>query len=91
MRLRELANYASQHHHIGEEVKYADNSCYSVLRSPESGRWIAFFINQWDSASGEERECCDLKCGREVLQEYSFPWSFIMLYEEIKVFESVPW
>ena len=69
MHLSELTAYAEEKYHIREEHKWADFPGFSVLTDPRTGKWVAMLIRQWDSEAGEERECCDLKCGRQTLRE----------------------
>ena len=65
MRLSELTAYASEKYHIPEQHKWADFPGFSVLVNPDTGKWIALLIRQWDGETGTEIEFCDLKCGRD--------------------------
>ncbi len=78
MELSELTVYASEKYHIEEQHKWTDFPGFSVLCHPESGKWIALLMRQWDTDTGTFIERCDLKCGIQCLREYdksylSFP------------------
>ena len=75
MELSELTAYAEGKYNIKEEHKWADFPGFSVLRHPETGKWMALLMRQWDSDSGTQIERCDLKCGRGVL--YYDPRSYL--------------
>lgn len=63
MDLSELTAYASEKYQIQEEHRWKDFPGYSVLCHPQTGKWIALLIRQWDTETGTEIERCDLKCG----------------------------
>ena len=67
MELSELTAYARETYRIGEQHKWADFPGFSVLCHPQTGKWLALLMRQWDGESGTERECCDLRCGAEAL------------------------
>ncbi len=69
MELSDLAAYAEEHFNIREQHKWAAFPGFSVLAMPESGRWVALLMSRWDADLGEMIQCCDIKCGREVLRE----------------------
>ena len=74
MELAELARYADEKYQIREERKWADFPGFSVLCHPQSGKWIALLMRQWDGESGREIERCDLKCGRDSLIRLARPY-----------------
>jgi hypothetical protein len=67
MELSELTAYASEKYQIREEHKWADFPGFSVLCHPQTGKWIALLMRQWDTETGTEIERCDLKCGSGIL------------------------
>ena len=71
MELSELTAYASEKYQIREEHKWADFPGFSVLCHPQTGKWIALLMRQWDTESGTEIERCDLKCGSNALVQYT--------------------
>lgn len=74
MELRELVAYAGEKYHIREQRKWAEFPGFSVLPDPNTGKWAALLMQQWDSESGTQVECCDIKCGAETLSQYSLPF-----------------
>ena len=74
MEISELTAYASEKYQIAEQHKWADFPGFSVLAHPQSGKWIALLMRQWDSETGEELQKCDLKCGEGVLARYTRPY-----------------
>lgn len=74
MELSELAAYAREKYHIQEQRKWADFPGFSVLCDPNTGKWVALLMRQWDSETGMQIERCDLKCGIQSLSEYSKPY-----------------
>ena len=69
MELSELTAYAGEKYHIREQRRWSDFPGFSVLCDPQTGRWIALLMRQWDGEIGEMIERCDLKCGDAVLRE----------------------
>lgn len=67
MKLSELTSYAQERYQIREEFKWEGFPGFSVLADPDTGKWVALLMRQWDSRLGEQIERCDLKCGREAL------------------------
>ena len=67
MELFELADYAKERYHIEEEHKWRDFPGFSVLCHPDTGKWVALLMRQWDHDSGREIQGCDLKCGSDSL------------------------
>ncbi len=63
MELAELIAYAKDTYGLDEQHKWADFSGFSVLCHPQTGKWIALLMRQWDGDAGREIACCDLKCG----------------------------
>ena len=53
MELSELAAYAAGQYHMAEEFLWADFPGFSVLRHPQTGKWVALLMRQWDG--GEPR------------------------------------
>ncbi|MBR3167334.1 MAG: TerB N-terminal domain-containing protein [Erysipelotrichaceae bacterium] len=75
MELSELTSYAQEKYQIQEQHKWADFPGFSVLVHPDTNKWVALLMRQWDEESGEVIEICDLKCGRQSLVE--FPKSYL--------------
>lgn len=75
MELSELTAYAGEKYQIQEQHKWADFPGFSVLCHPQTGKWIALLMRQWDTETGTEIEYCDLKCGRDSLS--LFPRSYL--------------
>ena len=69
MRLEELIAYAKEKYGIEEMHKWADFPGFSVLAHPQTGKWVALLMRQWDTDTGTEIERCDLKCGRKPLYD----------------------
>ena len=65
MELSELTAYAEEKFHIQEQHKWADFPGFSVLVDPNTGKWVALLMRQWDSDTGTEIQQCDIKCGRQ--------------------------
>lgn len=74
MELSELAAYAEEKFHIREQHKWADFPGFSVLADPETGKWLALLMRQWDSDTGTELQRCDIKCGRQILAALPEPF-----------------
>ncbi|MCR4772529.1 MAG: TerB N-terminal domain-containing protein [Oscillospiraceae bacterium] len=74
MRLSDLAAYAEEKYHIGEQHKWNEFPGFSVLAEPTGGKWAALLMHRWDPELGEETERCDIRCGRAVLGELSEPY-----------------
>ena len=63
MELSELTAYANEKYQMREQHKWTDFPGYSVLCHPQTGRWVALLMRQWDTETGTEIQRCDLKCG----------------------------
>ena len=74
MELSDLAAYAREKHDIQEQHKWADFPGFSVLAEPETGKWAALLMRQWDGDSGTELQHCDIKCGQQCLAGIRVPW-----------------
>ena len=74
MNLSELTAYAEEKYHIREEQKWDDFRSFSVLADPETRRWVALMMRQWDYETGNELCRCDIKCGRQILREITVPY-----------------
>ena len=74
MELSELTAYAKEKYQIQEQHKWPELPGLSVLADPKTGKWAALLMRQWDEESGSEIQCCDIKCGREVLAELPLPF-----------------
>ncbi|MBQ9827616.1 MAG: TerB N-terminal domain-containing protein, partial [Lachnospiraceae bacterium] len=70
----ELTAYAAEQYNIEEEHKWDEFPGFSVLADPLTGKWAALLMRQWDYETGTEISICDIKCGRECLEEISAPW-----------------
>ena len=74
MELSELVDYAKERYHIDEEHKWMDFPGFSVLCHPDTGKWVALLMRQWDHDSGREIQRCDLKCGGDSLLRTPRPY-----------------
>lgn len=74
MDLSELTAYAGEKFHIQEQHKWADFPGFSVLAKPNTGKWLALLMRQWDFDTGTEIQRCDIKCGQETLLEQPKPY-----------------
>ena len=74
MTLSELTAYAEEKFYIREEQKWDDFPGFSVLSDPVSGKWVALLMRQWNYETGEWIERCDLRCGRQSLAQYPYPF-----------------
>ena len=74
MDLSELTAYAEKKYHIREEQKWDDFRSFSVLTDPETRKWVALMMRQWDYETGNELCKCDIKCGRQILTEIKEPY-----------------
>lgn len=74
MELSELTAYAEEKFHIQEQHKWTAFPGFSVMTDPGTGKWIALLMRQWDSDRGEEIQCCDLKCGQQILSDHHAPF-----------------
>lgn len=69
MELSELAAYAEEKYHMAEERKWAEFPGFSVLADPETKKWVALLMRQWDYETGTELQRCDIKCGKQIMRE----------------------
>ena len=74
MQLSELAAYAEEKYQIKEERKWTEFPGFSVLADPQTGKWAALLMRQWDYDRGEELQRCDIKCGQQCLSEFQVPY-----------------
>ena len=74
MNLSELTAYAEEKYHIREEQKWDDFRSFSVLTDPETRKWVALLMRQWDYETGNELCRCDIKCGRQILSGIKEPY-----------------
>ena len=74
MELSDLIAYAKEKYHIEEQHKWKDFPGFSVLCHPDTGKWVALLMRQWDTDTGTEIQRCDLKCGAQSLLEYRKPY-----------------
>ena len=74
MQLAELTAYAKDKYQIEEQHKWADFPGFSVLSHPQTGKWVALLMRQWDTDTGREIERCDLKCGGDSLLRFQRPY-----------------
>ena len=74
MTISDLAAYAQEKYHIAEDHKWQEFPGFSVLVDPVTGKWAALLMRQWDSETGTELQRCDIKCGRQALEEYKRPY-----------------
>lgn len=74
MKLSELTAYAEEKFHIREQHKWTGFPGFSVLADPNTGKWVALLMRQWDYDTGTEIQRCDIKCGQQSLCEVSAPY-----------------
>ena len=74
MELSELTEYASEKYQIKEEHKWTDFPGFSVLCHPQTGKWVALLMRQWDTDTGTEIQRCDIKCGSSALARFHRPY-----------------
>ena len=74
LELSELTAYARERYGLEEQHKWADFPGFSVLSHPDTGKWVALLMRQWDSDTGVEIERCDIRCGGEVLRRLQKPY-----------------
>ena len=74
MKLSELTAYAEEKFHMREQHKWTDFPGFSVLAVPDTGKWAALLMRQWDFDTGTEIQRCDIKCGRQSLPEMPKPY-----------------
>lgn len=74
MRMAELIDYAREKYQIEEQHKWEGFPGFSVLNHPQTGKWVALLMRQWDMETGTELERCDLKCGGSSLLRFSRPY-----------------
>ena len=74
MNLSELTAYAEEKYHIREEQKWDDFRSFSVLADPDTRKWVALMMRQWDYETGNEHCRCDIKCGRQILTQIDVPY-----------------
>ena len=74
MNLSELTAYAVEKYHIREEQKWDDFRSFSVMTDPETGKWVALMMRQWDYETGNELCRCDIKCGKRILTGIKEPY-----------------
>jgi len=72
--LSELTAYAEEAYGVKEEHKWADFPGFSVLCHPQTGKWVALLMRQWDTDTGRQLERCDMKCGRDCLLSENRPY-----------------
>ena len=72
--LSELTAYAGEQFHIYEQHKWAAFPGFSVLADPNTGKWVALLMRQWDAQTGTQIERCDIKCGRLCPDELTLPF-----------------
>ncbi len=74
MELAELTAYAAGTYQMAEQHKWADFPGFSVLCHPQTGKWVALLMRQWDPDRGEELQRCDIRCGAEALLQHPAPY-----------------
>ncbi|MBR3264846.1 MAG: TerB N-terminal domain-containing protein [Erysipelotrichaceae bacterium] len=65
MRLQDLIDYAASRYHIYEEYRWKDFPDFSVFVYGKSNKWLALLMRSYQD--GERVECCDLRCGKDIL------------------------
>lgn len=66
MTISDLTAFAEKKYNIIEQFKWSDFPGFSVLCHPETGKWVALLMRQWNGDIGEEIECCDIKCSGDI-------------------------
>ena len=61
--LTDLTAYARRTWRLREERCWDEPAGFTVLSAPDSRRWVALLMRQWDTESGCWRECCDIRSG----------------------------
>ncbi|MCR4891134.1 MAG: TerB N-terminal domain-containing protein [Lachnospiraceae bacterium] len=74
MELSELVAFAKEKYQIDEQHKWSDFPGFSVLCHPETGKWLALLMRQWDTELGQELQRCDIKCGLDGIKEIRKPY-----------------
>ena len=74
MELNDLLTYAEETWQIKEEHPWAEWPGFSVLAHPDTGKWIALCMRQWDEETGELIEAADLKCEQRSIREFHVPY-----------------
>lgn len=74
LELSELTAYAAEKYQIREQHRWPEFPRLSVLADPDSGKWLALLMRQWDFETGTEIQRCDLKCGQNTLFEQRKPY-----------------
>ena len=74
MELSQLTAYAKEKYAITEEFKWESFKGFSVLSHPATGKWAALLMRLWDGDRGEMIERCDIKCGREAVENTCAPY-----------------
>jgi len=69
MELSDLTAYAEEKYNIKEQHKWAGFPGFSVLADPDTDKWAALLMSQWDQDTGELIQRCDIKCGQQVLTD----------------------
>ena len=63
MELTDLIAYARRVWKLREEHRWDQPAGFTVLADPDSRRWVALLMRQWDSETGSWQEYCELRCG----------------------------
>ena len=63
MELLDLIAYASRVWRLREEHRWDQPAGFTVLADPDSRRWVALLMRQWDSETGSWQGYCELRCG----------------------------
>lgn len=74
LELSELTAYAAEKYKIHEQYRWPEFPRLSVLADPDSGKWLAVLMRQWDFDDGTEIQRCDLKCGQNALLQEQRPY-----------------
>ena len=74
MKLSDLTAYADRKYRMREQHKWEDFPGFSVLCHPQTGKWAALLMRQWDPESGSEIQRCDMKCGEDALSRFQRPY-----------------
>ncbi len=71
MRPEELAAYAREKYNMALQEKWnSDPGLFYTLNDPDTGVMLAYLMREWDPATGEELDRCDLRCGEGALAEF---------------------
>ena len=69
-----MSAYAREKYQLEEQHKWSDFPGFSVLCHPDTKKWVALLMRQWDTETGTMIERCDMKCGAHILNGINKPY-----------------